>query len=132
MGMPNIRVPLVPIHLVAVGVAADNTTADRRKAPWPGRVHDVWAGTSRAYGTTPHTDVDITVKKGATDLLTARIAATDASTPAAGGLQGSLVTVEASLTLAAGDILNLDVDITGGSSPLTDCWATVWVERFPG
>lgn len=132
MGLPSTQVNLIPIHLRAIGVAADDTAASQAKALFAGRVHAIQLGADRIYGTTPHTDVDATVKKGTTDLLSARAAIVDSSALVAGGLTGSLVTTEASLTFAAGDVFKLDLDITGGSSPLTDAWAIVWVERFPG
>lgn len=131
MGKPSVTVPLIPIRLQAIGVAADNTAAAQWKAAFPGRIHAIDLGADRIYGTTPHTDVDATVKKGSTDLLSARAAIVDSSALVAGGIHGSLTATDADLVFAADDVFKLDLDITGGSSPLTDAWAVLWVERFP-
>lgn len=129
---PAPSAPLVAIKLLAIQLAADSTTADRFKLPFPARVVGIRAGCSKLAGSTPHTDVDITVKKGSTDLLTGRIAVVDSSAiQGAGGLEGTLSATAADLLCAEGDVLNLDVDITGGSSPLSDVWAMVFLRRLP-
>lgn len=133
MAFPPASTPLVPIRLSRVGLAADDTQADRFKMPFPAEVVAIECGVTKLAGSTPHTDVDVTVKNGSNDLLSARVAAVDASTiQGAGGVAGSLNTTAGRMRLAAGDVLNLDVDITGGSSPLTDVWACVWVQRLNG
>lgn len=129
--LPSTTVALVPIRLAAFGTAADNTAAAQWKATFPGKIHAIDLGADRIYGTTPHTDVDATVKKGTTDMLSARAAIVDGSALVAGGIHGALTATVADLTFAADDVFKLDLDITGGSSPLTDSWAVLWVERFP-
>lgn len=128
---PSQQKPLIPIILRRVGLAADETTGGARfTLPFACRVHAIQHSCEKLAGSTPHTDVDVTVKAGSTDLQSARAALVDGSAIVTGGtITASLSTVDGALNIAAGVILYLDVDITGGSSPLTDLSATVWVSR---
>ena len=110
-------------------IAADEANVVREVVPFDCRVIAVTAGAQAAAGSTPFTDVDVTVMNGSTDLLASKIAVMDSSTLAAPAA-GTLSTTSASLNLSSGDVLDLDVDTTGGSSPtLTACFATVWAVR---
>lgn len=129
--LPSRQTPLIPLVLRRVGLAADETTAGARFVlPFACKVHRIDHACEKLAGSTPHTDVDVTVKAGSVDLQSARFALVDSSTIVTGGSgAASLSTVSGALSLAAGTVLYLDVDITGGSSPLTDLSATVWVSR---
>ncbi len=104
------------------------TTADIATAiaPCKGRVVAVaaWVKTSASKPT----DLDLMIEKGTTDLHTL-IPAINSST-IAGPLMGALVTVAASLAVAAGDVFHLDATVTGGSSPTCDdIYGMVWMVR---
>ena len=130
MGYPSRSTPLIPLRLSRVGLAADESTGGAGYvAPFACHVHAIIVGCSKLGGSTPHTDVDVTVKKGSVDLLSSRVAIVDSSAIVARSAAGTLSTVSGALEVAAGDVLYLDVDITGGSSPLTDVWVDVWVSR---
>ena len=113
----------------AVQITADEANVVREVVPFGCRVVHVVAGAQAIGGTTVFTDVDVTVMNGATDLLASRIAVVNASTLAAPA-EGTLHATAANQKLSAGDVLDLDVDITGGSSPTMDgCYATVYAVR---
>ena len=109
-----ICIPLVDF-IQRTATVADVATAI---VPCKGRVVAIsgWVGT--IGGTTDPTDVDLMVEKGTTDLHTL-IPAVNSSTDA-GPLMATLVTTAASLAVAAGDILHLDITVTGGTSPTID------------
>ena len=108
---------------------ADEANVVRCRVPFDCRVVHVIAGAQVIGGSTVFTDVDVTVMNGATDLLASRIPVVNSSVLAA-PLEGTLSATEADRDLSADDILDLDIDITGGSSPTMDgCFASVFVVR---
>ena len=110
-------------------LAADDANLIREHVPFACRVVHVTAGAEAIGGGTDFTDVDVTVMNGAVDLLASRIPVVNGSALAA-PLAGTLSATAANLALAAGDVLDLDADMTGGSTPTIDgLFATVWVVR---
>ncbi|MEE8110628.1 MAG: hypothetical protein V3T44_06335 [bacterium] len=110
-------------------LTADEADKVREIVPFDCRVIAVTAGAEAIGGTTVFTDVDVTVMKGATDLLASRIAVVNGSTLAA-PQTGTLSATAANLKLSSGDVLDMDADMTGGSSPTIDgLFATVYAVR---
>lgn len=133
MSFPHAGYPLIPLVLKA-GQQLLTTTADAAlyRVPFDCVVVAIQGGVTAIGGSVDPTDVDLMVEKATSDLLSAVIPAVNGSAiNAAGvGLQGTLVTTQSLLSLAAGDVLHLDVTITGGTSPTVDgAEATVWVVR---
>lgn len=109
-----------------------STTASAAQwvAPFGGRIMGVRGGVQAIGGTVDPTDVDLDPEIGTADILSAPIPAVDSSTIAAGGLAGTLEDTEAELTFSAGDVLHLDVTITGGTSPTVDgVWCDIYYVR---
>jgi len=122
---------VVMIKLGPAGqVTVDDVAVIEEVIPFACEVFAIYADAKAIGGTTDPTDVDVTVKNGAVDLLAARIPVVNGSTLITAPLAGALTTTLANLQLAAGANLNLDVDVTGGSSPTCDeLHATVWAIR---
>lgn len=114
----------------AVQQTADNTAIVNVKVPFACQVVGIEAHAEAIGGTVDPTDYDVTVMNGATDLLSARIPVVNSSTLAATPVSGTLTATEANRHLAADDVLSLDGDITGGTSPTVDgVYANVFVIR---
>lgn len=114
------------------GYQLTTTTASAAQwvAPFGGRIVGVRGGVQAIGGSVDPTDVDLDPEIGTVDILSAPIPAVDSSTIAAGGLAGTLEDTEAELTFDAGDVLHLDVTITGGTSPTVDgAWCDLYYVR---
>lgn len=100
------------------------------KVPCKCRVVGIVGGADAAAGDVVATDLDLTVRKydGSTGTnLCSAIPVVDGSTKVGGGVVATLVTTEASLTLNAGDRLQLKQDVTAGTNPTFDgVWADVY------
>jgi len=124
--LPRAGVPRVCIHLheprqvaadLAFGASCDVVV------PFKCRVVAIVGYVWATGGSTPHTDIDLTVRKsdGTTNVnLCSAMAVVDSSTRVAGGVLATLATTEAALTIPAGQRLQLFIDIAGGSSPTAD------------
>ena len=126
--LPPLAAPMMPLRLQqADTVTATTASAVTMKAPFNCRIVAIHSGVT---GIDDATDVDLQVEKGTTDLCTAVMAVADSSSVVSGGVEGTLTTTAADLTLDKGDVLHLDITVTGGSTPDIDgCWADVWVVR---
>jgi len=124
---PSPSAPLVCLELrQSAAITATTASVVQHAVPFPCRIIRIQAGVEAIDDAT---DVDIDVENGTTDLCDL-LAVADGSAIVAGGVGDDPdVGVE---DLAAGDILHLDVTITGGTSPVvTGCYARVWVQRLP-
>lgn len=128
--MPTVQFPALdaPLHCFrlrqAEAITASGDDIATYKVPFACRIVLIKAGVEEIDDAT---DVDIDVESGTTDLCDP-LAVADSSAIVAGGVESAPDSgVE---TLAAGDILRMDVDLTGGSSPTIEgAWAEVWVIR---
>lgn len=125
---------LIPIpfsYFPQVTTTDITTTGPKVKIPFKGRVVKAQGKVRVTGGTTPHTDVDIIFKNETqSDAVVATAPAVDASTIAAGGA----IVSPASGAVAefnANDVMRMEIDVTGGSSPTVDgCEGILWVERY--
>ena len=119
---PGYCIPLIETRQVTVDIAFD--AGPDILVPFPCRVVGVVGIGTVIGGSTVFTDVDLLVRKfdgsTGTNLVSAAIPVVDSSTLVGGGVEGVLSTTESDLTLAAGDRLQLDINITGGSTPTGD------------
>lgn len=122
----------VPFSYFPQVTTADITTAGpKAKMPFKGRVIKAQGKVRAAGGSTVHTDVDIIFKNETkADQVIATCPAVDASTIAAGGA----IVSPASGAVAefdANDVIRMEIDQTGGSSPTADgCEGVLWCERY--
>jgi hypothetical protein len=97
------------------------------KVPFKCRILKMKAGVEAIGGSTDPTDVDVDLENGTVDIGDP-LAAVDSSTIVSGGVEGTPDSGQDDL--AAGDIIHMDVDVTGGSSPTVDgVWAELVVVR---
>jgi hypothetical protein len=109
-------------------LTATTTEAQKVKVPFKGRMIKVVGGVGAIGGSVVPTDVDLMIQKGVTDLLTAPIPAVDASAIAATPPTGSVVAAQEAL--AEDDVINLDVTVTGGTSPTVNgIFVHIWLVR---
>jgi hypothetical protein len=109
---PNVAPLQMFLLPVCKQVTADITGAFKMKAPCAGRVRGIGGSIGVLAGTTVATDLDLVVKIGGTTAAT--LAVVNSSTTA------YIETTSDVATFAAGDVLQLNVDITGGASPTCD------------
>lgn len=120
---PSANVNIVPVRLIyPTQITADVADAAvKEKSPVKGTIVGILGKLRAAGGSTPHTDIDVEVLKGATALLSANLPVVNSSAFEAGGTYGSLSTVAGVLEVAVDDVLAIKlIDITGGSSPTAD------------
>ena len=122
-GMQNVVcIPLIETRQVTADIAF-SAGADVL-VPFRCRVVGIVGVCAAIGGTTEFTDVDLNVRgfDGTTgvNLLSADIPVVNSSTLAEGGLAGTLQDTDAELTIEANERLQLDIDVTGGSSPTAD------------
>jgi len=120
--------PGTPMECLTLRQAEDITASGDSiatlRVPFPCRIHQIEAGVEEIDDAT---DVDIDLENGTVDLCDP-LPAADSSAIVAGGVIDTPDT--GAEDLAAGDILHMDVDITGGTAPtVVGCWAKVWVTR---
>lgn len=127
MTYPAPSVPLVCLRLQqtkTITASADSVVT--KKVPFPMRILEIRAGVE---GIDDATDVDLDIENGTTDLCDP-LPVADSSAIVAGGVVDTPDSGQEDL--AAGDVLHLDIDITGGSSPDVDgCWIELWGHRLP-
>lgn len=125
---PGLNVPLYCFRLQqAAAITASGDSLVTYEVPFNCTAILVKAGVDEIDDAT---DVDIDVEVGTTDLTSAVMAVADSSAIVSGGVE--VAPLAAAATLTAGDVLHLDVDVTGGTSPTIEgCWAEVWVTRRP-
>ena len=126
----NTNIPMVPLTLgpTSVQITASGDSICTLKVPFKCRIVYCTAGYEAIGGSTDPTDVDVDLENGTTDIGDP-IAIWDSSAAISGG-PVAMTPDSGQDDLAAGDIIHLDVDITGGSSPTVDgVWATLWVVR---
>jgi hypothetical protein len=131
MALPQAGVGLSCLRLVRnASFAADVTDAAILTVPFKCRIVTMMGFMEAIGGTTDFTDVDLEVQNGTTVINTTAIAIVQASAIVTGsGAVGSPDT-DALAALAENDVLHLDIDITGGSSPTgVGCGVDIWVAR---
>lgn len=122
---PPLNTPIHCFHMrQAEAITASGDDIATYKVPFPCRIVRIKAGVEEIDDAT---DVDIDVESGTTDLCDP-LPAADSSAIVSGGVEDDPDSgVE---VLAAGAVLHMDVDITGGSTPTVEgCWGEVWVVR---
>ncbi|MFQ5915377.1 MAG: hypothetical protein ACE5JS_19585 [Nitrospinota bacterium] len=116
---------IVEFHLkVARQITATTTDALLFKVPFKCRIVKVIGAVGAIGGTVDPTDVDLMIENGTTDILSAQIAAVDASAIASAPVTGTVAAGQDAL--AEDDVIHLDVTVTGGTSPTVDD-VDVWV-----
>lgn len=118
------------IPIPAGRYTADETTNVQVIVPCKCRVYGVNGFVSDLGGTTVFTDVDLTLKNTTkSESITAAMAAVNSSTIASGGIMAAPVAGTADLD--AGDVIELEVDVTGGGgTPVAEgVGANVWCLR---
>lgn len=128
--MANVA-PGVPVYELRfyhkTQITGDDTTGITKKVPFSGRVIKVQGEVEAIGGTTVATDVDLVFKDGATTIGTA--APVDSSAIVSGG---SIVEVTP-YKVTAGDVIEMEIDVTGGNSPTVDgIGGSVWIARDSG
>lgn len=114
-------------------VTADDTEAGYARVPTDGLVVGIDLGCDKIGGTASPTDLDakVTAKTGgdaARDLMANRAAVVDGSAVVKGGVAATLHATRANRRVAEGDLLTLDLDMTGGNGPTADgVWAHVYI-----
>lgn len=105
-------------------ITADDTTGVTSKVPFKGRIIGALASVEAIGGSTAPTDVDIVVKDGSTTIAT--LAAVDSSAIVSGGGLDTSINYQ----VDAGDVVEVEIDITGGSSPTVDgIFTQLWIVR---
>lgn len=124
---PSTTVPLYSFVLRARDlVAGGGASLATYKVPFNCRIVKIRAG---ILGIDDATSVVIDPEVGTTDLLATPITVATSSAVIDGGAESDPDDVE---TLAAGDILHLDVTPTGGTSPdMIGAWCEIVVQRLP-
>jgi hypothetical protein len=105
---------LIALPLVCGVLAADLVKAASVRVPCSGRIWDIVPVYGVSAGSTPVTGMVNTIKKGSTVIVTAhaQIASSADTTTAP-----TVIDTAAARNCVAGDLLQLDVDVTGGSTP---------------
>lgn len=90
-------------------------------APFAGRILGVVGFCHVIGGSTVHTDIDLDLQKATTTMLASVVPVVNSSAI----VKTTAVVIAASATIAAArfavlDVLNLEIDITGGSTPTAD------------
>lgn len=124
-GYPSINCPLHVFRLQQhAAITASGDSIVTYKVPFDCRIVKIKGGVEAIDDAT---DVDLDVEVGTTDLCDP-IAVADSSAIVSGGVWATPDSGEEDLD--ADDVLHLDVDITGGSSPtVTGAYVEVWVVR---
>lgn len=126
MGFPSLQANLHCLKMVQGTnlVAGGGASLATLLVPFDCRIVKIRAG---VHGIDDATAVDVDPEVGTTDLLATPLNVATSSAVIAGGAESDPDNVK---DLAAGDILHMDVVMTGGSTP--DCigaWCEVWVVR---
>jgi hypothetical protein len=118
---------VVRLGPTVVQITASGDYICTARVPWKGTILKIQAGVQAIGGTTDPTDVDVDVENGTTDICDL-IAVVQSSAIIAGGAEDTPDSGEE--VVAEGDVLHLDVDVTGGSSPTVDgVYADVYIAR---
>lgn len=125
MALPALGVPLLCLRMdmgpLVAGGGADMAT---KVVPFNCRIHKIAAG---IYGIDDATSVVVDPEVGTTDLLATPLTVATGSAIVAGGVVSDPDDVK---TLAAGDVLHMDVVPTGGATPdVVGAWCEIWVSR---
>lgn len=124
---PSTQVPLSCFRMdMGPLVAGGGASLATYLVPFNCRIHKIRAG---IQGIDDATSVVVDPEVGTTDLLATPLTVATSSAVVAGGAESDPDDV---LTLAAGDILHMDVVPTGGTTPdVIGAWCEVWVQRLP-
>lgn len=102
---------------------ADVSVGPTVTVPYKCRILGLNGQVCNIAGTTVFTDVDLVLKNVTQSVTIATIAAVNGSTRVSGGATSTPTTNN---TLAANDVLEMEIDITGGSSPTaTGCFVLI-------
>lgn len=124
---PSMQGSLTPLTLRQTKlITASGDSIVTKKVPFRCRIVTIWAGVE---GIDDATAVDVDLENGTTDIGDPITVATG-SAIVAGGVEGAPDAGQEEL--AAGDVIHMDIDITGGTAPdINGAWATLWVQRLP-
>lgn len=118
MALPPAGVPLFLLPVVCKKqISQDTTDAALQVVPCDLQVHEIWPLCDSIGGTTVFTDVDVMIENGTTDIMSAELACVDASAIVGSATTFKVPSTDALSLLSKGDVLHLDINITGGSSP---------------
>jgi hypothetical protein len=122
---------LVPIYFEHLPqVTVDVTAGPVVKIPFKCRVIKCQGIVTTAGGGTVHTDVDMVFKNVTGSVTIGTAPAVDGSVIASGGALASPAS-GAVAEIAANDVVEMEIDIAGGSTPTADgCRGILWVERY--
>ena len=105
-------------------ITASGDSIVTKKVPFNCVIVKMYAGVE---GIDDATALSVDLENGAVDVGDPIVVATG-SAIVAGGVEGTPDSGQEALS--EGDVLHMDVDITGGSSPDIDgCWVDLWVAR---
>ena len=125
---PHIPYTVLRMGPTTVQVAASADSVLTMRVPFKCRIVEYRAGVEAIGGTTDPTDVDIDLENGTTDIGDP-VAAVGSSAIVSGGSAAGTPD-SGQDNLVAGDIIHMDIDITGGASPTVDgVWAELIVVR---
>lgn len=117
----------IPIIYTKQVTTADVTTGPTVTTPCKCRIISMTGQIGVVGGTTVYTDIDLVIKNATESVTIGTIAVWNASATTNGG---PCTPTAAYADLASGDVLEMEIDVTGGASPTVDGVAAyLWCVR---